>query len=150
MFITKKNFLWADKKLLFDELPSTLKCDIAKQMHNGIISKIRFFDDKDSNFIGAVVPLLTPLHVKKHEFIFRKGNYPSAIFFITKGRISYYIEKKKLTFKDMNEGGYFGDVDIIVRRPRFYSVIASEDSEFLLLSKSTFEEIIIKEYPEVY
>lgn len=119
-------------------------------MHNGVITKIKFFDNKDSNFIGTVVPLLTPLNVKKNDFIFRKGNHPNTIFFITKGRISFYIEKKKLTFKDMNAGGYFGDVDIIVRRPRLYTVIATEDSEFLTMSKQTFEEVIIKEYPEVY
>ena len=41
----------------------------------------------------------------------------------------------------MIEGGYFGDVDIIVRRPRLYTVIASENCEFLTLSKQTFEEV---------
>jgi len=30
-------------------------------MHDGIIQTIRFFDDKDSTFIGLVVPLLQPL-----------------------------------------------------------------------------------------
>jgi hypothetical protein len=59
--VTKKNFLWADKKKIFTELPMSLKSDIAKEMHSGIIKKVRFFDDKDSNFIGSIVPMLTPL-----------------------------------------------------------------------------------------
>ena len=63
IYLTKKNFLWADKKELFDELPAKLRSDIAKSMYNGIVKKIKFFEDKDSNFIGAVVPLLTPLRV---------------------------------------------------------------------------------------
>ena len=119
-------------------------------MYNGIVKKIHFFDDRDSNFIGAVVPLLTPLKVPKYEIIFRKGNHPNAIFFITKGRVSFYVEKKKITFKDMVEGGYFGEIDIIVRRPRLYTVIATEESHFLTLTKKIFEEVIIKEFPDVY
>lgn len=150
VFITKKNYIWNDKKDLFDELPIKLRCDIAQSMHGGVIQKLKFFEDKDSNFIGSVVPLLTPQSVNQYDFIFRKGSHPNAIFFITKGRISFYLEKKKITFKDMNEGGYFGEVDIIKRRYRYYTVIATEDSEFLCLSKQTFDEVIIKEYNEVY
>lgn len=132
---TKRNFMWTDKKELFDELPVKLRSDIAKSMYNGIVNKIRFFEDKDSNFIGNIVPLLTPLKVQKYDIIFRKGNFPNAIFFITSGRVSFYLEKKNITFKDMIEGGYFGDIDIIVRRPRLYTVIATEDTDFLTLSK---------------
>lgn len=50
----------------------------------------------------------------------------------------------------MIEGGYFGDIDIIVRRPRNYTVLATEDSDFLTLSKQIFEEVVINDYPEVY
>lgn len=63
IYVTKKNFLWSDKKELFDELPAKLRSDIARTMYNGIVKKIRFFDDRDSNFIGAVVPMLAPLKV---------------------------------------------------------------------------------------
>lgn len=60
VYVTTKNFLWADKKMIFSELPASIKSDIAKEMHAGIIKKIKFFDDKDNNFIGSIVPLLAP------------------------------------------------------------------------------------------
>ena len=119
-------------------------------MYGGVVNKIKFFNDKDSNFIGHIVPLLTPLSVNQYEIIFRKGNHPTAMFFITKGRVSFYLEKRKITFKEMIAGGYFGDIDIIVRRSRNYTVISLEDSDFLTLSKQIFEEVIINDYPEVY
>ena len=119
-------------------------------MHFGVIKKIRFFDDKDNNFIGSIVPLLTPLKTVKNEFIYKKHNHPNAIFFITKGRVSFFIERKNIAFKDMIEGCYFGDIDIIFRRKRKYSVISSEDSDFLTLSKQIFEDIIIRDYPEIH
>lgn len=127
-----------------------MKSEIAKEMHNGIVTKIRFFDDKDNHFIGSVVPMLIPLKVHKYELIFRKGNHPNTIFFITCGRASFFIENKNVSFKDMIDGAYFGEIDIIFRRLRKFTVIASTESEFLTLSKQIFEDTIVKEFPEVY
>ena len=45
------------------------------------------------------------------------------IFFITSGRVSFHIERKNISFKDMIEGGYFGDIDIMFRRLRSFTVI---------------------------
>jgi CRP-like cAMP-binding protein len=50
----------------------------------------------------------------------------------------------------MIEGGYFGDLDIIFKRKRRYSMLSITQSDFVILTKQIFEEIIIKEYPEVY
>lgn len=50
----------------------------------------------------------------------------------------------------MIEGGYFGDLDIIFKRKRRYSMLSISQSDFLTMTKSIFEDIIIKEYPEVY
>ena len=91
-------------------------------MHDGVIKQIRFFDDKDSNFIGAIVPLLTPLQTEPFDIIYKKGSHPTAIFFITSGRVSFFIEKKNLAFKDMIQGGYFGEIDIVFRKVRAFTV----------------------------
>jgi CRP-like cAMP-binding protein len=50
----------------------------------------------------------------------------------------------------MIEGGYFGDLDIVFGRKRRYSMISTVESEFLILTKQILEDIIVKEYPEVY
>ncbi|CDW72811.1 cation channel family protein [Stylonychia lemnae] len=149
-YITKKNFVWADKIKIFEELPASVKSDIAKEMHRGIIKKIRFFDDKDNNFIGSIVPLLNPLKTFRHEVIYKKDHHPNSIFFITQGRVSFFIERKNIAFKDMIEGCYFGDIDIIFKRKRKYTVISAVDSDFLTFSKTIFEDIIQKDYPEIY
>ena len=110
---------------IFEELPPLLKSEIAKEMHAGIIKKIRFFDDKDNNFIGSIVPLLSPLKTMKHEVVYKRDNHPNAIFFITHGRVSYFIDRKNIAFKDMTEGCYFGDIDLIFKRKRKFTVISA-------------------------
>jgi CRP-like cAMP-binding protein len=104
-------------------------------MYFGVIKRIRFFDDKDSNFIGSIVPLLTPSKAARYELIYKKDSHPHAIYFITMGRVSFYLERKKIAFKDMIEGGYFGEVDIIFKRKRRYSMLAIADSDFLIMTK---------------
>jgi CRP-like cAMP-binding protein len=142
--------VWIDKQKIFEELPSSIKSEIALEMYFGVIKKIRFFDDKDSNFIGSIVPLLTTCKAAKYETIYKKDSHPQSIYFITVGRVSFYLERKYIAFKDMIEGGYFGDLDIIFKRKRRYTMIATNESDFLIMTKQIFEEIVIKEYPEVY
>jgi hypothetical protein len=55
-YITSNTLLYKAK--IFEELPAGLKAEIAREMFDGVIRKIRFFDDKDSNFIGQIVTLL--------------------------------------------------------------------------------------------
>lgn len=80
---SNKNFVWTDKQRLFEELTPTIRCEIAMEMHLGVFRKIKFFDDKDSNLIGSIVPLLAPLKTHKSEYIYRKNSHPTAIYFIT-------------------------------------------------------------------
>jgi hypothetical protein len=94
-------------------------------MHYGVIKKIKFYDDKDGNLIGSIVPLLNPLKQQKNDFIYRKNSHPHSIYFITLGRVSFFLERKSLAFKDMIEGGYFGDIDIIFNRKRRYTMIST-------------------------
>ena len=50
----------------------------------------------------------------------------------------------------MIEGGYFGDMDIIFKRKRRYSMLSTTNSDFLTMTKSIFEDVITRDYPEVY
>ena len=149
-YISNKNFISSDKHKIFEQLTPAIKCQIAMEMHNGVIRKIRFFDDKDSNLIGSIVPLLSPIKSLKNEYIFKKNGHATAIYFIINGRVSFYLENKGIAFKDMIEGGYFGDLDIIFKRKRRYSMLSTANSDFLTMTKQIFEDVIIKEYPEVY
>ena len=56
---SKRNaFSFIEKYQILNELPPILKCEIAMQIHNGAIGKLPFFSNKDTAFIGNIVPLL--------------------------------------------------------------------------------------------
>ncbi len=50
----------------------------------------------------------------------------------------------------MTAGGYFGDIDIIYKRQRTFTVRSHVDTDFLTLSKQIFEDVLVVEYPEVF
>lgn len=83
-------------------MPTNLKSTIALQVHSGIIQSIKFFDDKDSTFIGLIVPLLQPRNADNQEIIYLKHNFPNFLFFIIKGRVSYFLDKPfTIKYKDV-------------------------------------------------
>lgn len=57
---------------------------------------------------------------------------------------------KILVFRKHGEFSYFGEEDIVKRKPRGYFAFCSSDCEVLTLDKIQFENIIRKEFPIIY
>lgn len=56
---------------------------------------------------------------------------------------------KIINFKGMTNGSYFGEEDILLRRRRVYSVVATEETEAYYLSRIDFENILMNEFPHI-
>jgi CRP-like cAMP-binding protein len=54
-----------------------------------------------------------------------------------------------IPFRSIVKGSYFGEIDIIDKQKRYYTAITAEMAEFLVLSKQIYENLIVKEYPEI-
>jgi len=142
-------FSWVDKQKIFDELPPHLKCEVAAQMYDGVISKIHFFNEKDGTFTALVVPLLQPLKTVYREIIYKKHDHPFSIFFLVDGRVSYLMHNT-LPYKCMVTGSYFGEQEVIMKTKRKYNMRSERNCDLLTLSKSVFSTVIEQEYNEVY
>jgi CRP-like cAMP-binding protein len=68
------------------------------------------------------------------------------VFFIAKGRVSFIVERYNIAFKDMIEGGYFGEIDILFKRHRSFTVISAVETELLTLTRDVLEYVIAKEH----
>lgn len=83
--------------------------------------------------------------------VYSKGLHSSAIFFVTKGRVSFCLEEESdIGFLDMIMGSYFGEIEVIKSIPRLFSVKAAEHTDFLTLSKQVFELYLMNEYPATF
>jgi CRP-like cAMP-binding protein len=149
IYNSQKNvFSWIDKQEIFNELPANLKCDIAKSMREGFLKDIAFFNSKEDAFVAMIVPFLVPLNFQEKEPIYKKSDHPNAIYFLTSGRV-HFVNDDYIPFRTMVKGSYFGEIDIILKQKRAHTVIAGEACDSLTLSKQIYENVIIKEYPEI-
>ena len=56
-----------------EELPSKLRIELAMAIHKKMYSNIKFFQDKDNNFIAWVGTFLRPINVQEKDYIYKEG-----------------------------------------------------------------------------
>lgn len=142
----KTGNIWSDKHSLFSELPKNLRYEVATTMYGGVVKDIYIFKQKEKAFVNYIMPFLRPMHVYETQFLYKQGEYPDEVFFITFGRVDFVIMPREIVFKTYPKGSYVGEVEIIRDISRLYTAVVVELSELLVLSKSDFHTIM-EEFP---
>ena len=118
-------------------------------MHRGAARTLEFFKNMDPVVVTAIVPFLVPMYCARNDFVYNRGEYAEEIYFIVKGKINYMnIENIKIINSTL-AGGYFGDIEVVMKVERKYAVKAFRDSELLLMNKFLIE-VIQEEFPAVW
>ena len=119
-------------------------------MRVGYLKNISFFQKKEDGFISMIVPNLSSINFQIKEFIYRKGENPSNMYFIVNGRINF-ITDTFVIFKTFTTGSYFGEYEIVKNHKyRKNTIITEKTVETLILSKLMYHKIVESEYPEIH
>ena len=61
--------------------------------------------------------------MKKWDIIYHEHEYSDEIYFIVKGRVTYVYENEGeyVVYKGVQQGAYFGDIEVIKQINRKYS-----------------------------
>ncbi len=89
-----------------------------------------------------------PIHFHKNEVIFRAGSYSERIYQIKKGQVKLTkqnIEGKTLITEIIQEGDYFGHINVIAEKPYSTTAIALTNIELSYLTKSEFQCYLVKD-----
>jgi signal-transduction protein with cAMP-binding, CBS, and nucleotidyltransferase domain len=130
-------------------LPKNLRYEAALAMHGGAAKHIAFFKNRDTVFLSNIVPFLKPMFFAMGDIIFTEGEYSPEFYFINKGRINYVFGEQHLCYKSYSQGAYFGEMEVILKIPRKYSVQAAIDTDLLSADKSLLITIE-SDFPIVY
>jgi CRP-like cAMP-binding protein len=121
-------------------------------MYREKLIHISYFSNKTHEFIASIGPHLKPIDLQSGEKIFCKGDPAEEIYFIKKGKVSYINKDPihgEVEFSSINEGYYFGEVDILFNsQKRLYTAIASKDTELLLLPHTNMKDLYFKEFKD--
>lgn len=79
--------------------------------------------------------------LKKKQFLFAEGNFPNALYFLSKGRIKSYKaneEGREYITNLYKEGDFIGYLDLLEENRYRETAVALEDSEIVVIPKDDF------------
>lgn len=83
---------------------------------------------------------------KKNEVIALEGEFSETCFILMNGRIGVFKDNKIVT-EITERGAIFGELSSILDQPRTSTLIATQDSQVIVVEKGIDE--LIKKHPEI-
>lgn len=139
--IDRFNYSYSDRIALVSQFPKELKLEIAYTMHKGYGSRFDIFTPEDDNLLLEILPLLQHLSVQGLQSIYSLGESSTKIYFLIKGRVNFLLENEKTTFQVYGDGGYFGDIEVMLSIPRNNTAISSTECTFLIMGVDVLQKI---------
>jgi CRP-like cAMP-binding protein len=86
-------------------------------------------------------------HFKKGEVICQEDSLGGEMYIIISGKALVYkmIDGNKINLASQEDGDFFGEISLLINCPRTASVEAVEDTEVMVLSKSSFIDKIVSD-----
>lgn len=111
------------------------------------LKKIPLFDGMSEEVLEEVAELLTVERISKNKVVFQQGDPGDAMYIILAGGVKivlYSEDGREVILALLKPGDFFGDMALITEQLRSASVIASEDSSLLRLSRKSLVNQIHK------
>lgn len=109
------------------------------------LDKMHVFNGLDQEHLGGIAQRLIEKEVRAGASIIRRGDKPDGFYMIYRGRVKVTVpdaEKGERQIATLYGGDYFGEEALFENRNRSASIIATEDSTLLFLSKSVFDSLL--------
>ncbi|OMJ77080.1 hypothetical protein SteCoe_23394 [Stentor coeruleus] len=140
---------------ILNELSGPLREEIYVVTRGNVLSKCPFFRFYSFDFLRILIRRLKHAVYAPGDIIIKENDTSNSIFFILKGLVEIFHEKTQTTFKELNKDKYFGEISFFLKRARSSSARSLLYSEFLTISNSEFEDILVKrpkdfEYHRIY
>lgn len=135
---------------LLDDLPPSLRIELAYTMNKRLSDELLYFKGKPNTFIATIGPLLTPLKVGAHEYIFMTGDPAEEIYFVKSGKLAVVLPQYgNFKIVMIKPGSYFGEIDILFYgEKRKYTIMTTKKTEFYVLSRRHFKQIYLSQFRE--
>ena len=117
-------------------------------MHPNFINHIRKFIEFDDASIAILYQYITPLKLKRKEFLLKEGQVCQSMYFVEKGclRMFFIVNKMneqitQFALENWWIADHFSFMDI---KPSPYFIQTVEKSEVVAIQASSFEEMLSK------
>ncbi len=116
-----------------------------------LVREIDIFSDLAVSELAAVASVTESLRSKAHEVVIREGDRGETMYLIVKGHVAvikHLDADNEFELDQIKSGDYFGEMALFEDQQRSASICTLSESEFLVLHKAEFNEIV-HEFPEI-
>ena len=111
-----------------------------------MLEQVQLFSGLEVADLEAIEGMAVRKHYRRNTVIIEYGDEANTLFLIETGRVKVYRlgeDNKEVIFREIGPGSYFGELALLVGGTRCASVQTLEDSDFLVLTRHSFERIIV-------
>lgn len=143
------------KQKLFSMLPANLCAELLMLLNQHLVRGVAFFHNRSPAFIARLIQSLKPMYAPKADRIYQVGDLNDysklySVFFLVTGRVALQhcmANGQFVTLVYVDEGNYFGELDLLFEVKRTELATAEVDSELLSLGRADFFDVCI-DFPE--
>ena len=116
-----------------------------------ILREIPFFEDFSSEELDFFSKNVNLRYFPERTELFKQGDFGGYLFFVVEGVVEVRLEakySKQVILATFNRGCSIGEMSIVDEYPRSATIVVTEPSELLSLTRGSFESIC-RESPPV-
>jgi F-box and leucine-rich repeat protein 7 len=112
------------------------------------IRSFPLFQQTPDGFLGDLGSVLKPQMYSNNDYILTEGEDAKSMYWLVRGAVAVTSRDGESTYAELKPGAFFGEIGILLDRPRTATVIARTRCLTLVLKKEDLQKILPK-YPDV-
>lgn len=121
-----------------------MKPEQAKQLTE-VLKKVDFLTYLSLAEMEKLSRAISPYNFDKGDVVIKQGETGDTFYLISKGKVGVFREGaggKRTLVRYLGPGEYFGEMSLLTGEPRNATVVVEEPTEFFVLYKNDFKNIL--------
>ncbi|KAJ5095765.1 hypothetical protein NUU61_005121 [Penicillium alfredii] len=131
--------------------PSPLASSHIKALPLELVDRLRsfpLFQATPESFLSEVGQHLRPQLHSPNDYILTEGDEAKAIYWLVRGAVSVTSRDGESIYAELKPGAFFGEIGVLMDRPRTATIIARTRCMLVVLTKGDFRNILPR-FPDV-
>lgn len=110
-----------------------------------MLEKVPLFSALDGDAIDEIERVAVRKSYRRNTIIIEQGDDASTLFLLIEGRVKVFLvgdDGREMVFGERGPGSYVGELALLAGGKRSASVQTLEDSDFLVLTRDSFNQIV--------
>ncbi|KAH8423218.1 cyclic nucleotide-binding domain protein [Aspergillus melleus] len=125
--------------------PSPLASSNIQALPLDLVDRLRsfpLFQSTPESFLFAVGQHLRPQLHAANDYILTEGDEAKAIYWLVRGAVSVTSRDGESIYAELESGAFFGEIGVLMDRPRTATIIARTRCLLVVLTKEDFRNIL--------